>query len=97
MSFIDFVIGALFMNAMPHLVFGLTNTHFLGMFGYSAKGNILYGIIQFVIGLLLYTYTYGYETLLDNGFLVGGLTILVSYFLLGKFMVQLYGKRKKVE
>jgi len=97
MSFIDFIIGALFMNAMPHLVFGLTKTHFLGMFGYSAKGNILYAVVQFVIASGLYVYNYGYEHLLANGILVGGITVLVLYFVLGKFMVQLYAKQKNVE
>ncbi|MEM6721825.1 MAG: hypothetical protein AAF611_21030 [Bacteroidota bacterium] len=95
MSLIDFIIGALCMNAMPHLVFGQTKTHFLGMFGYSANGNILYAVIQFVIAVFLYVYNYGYEHIVDNGFVVGSVTVLVLYFILGKFMVQLYGKQKK--
>ena len=35
MNLIDFIIGALIANAIPHLIFGLTKTHFLGLFGYS--------------------------------------------------------------
>jgi hypothetical protein len=95
MNVIDFIIGALVVNAMPHLIFGLTNTHFLGMFGYSPKGNITYAILQFVICIALYCYQYDYETLLDNGFLVGGLTVLILYFLFGKLLVQFYGKQAK--
>ncbi len=41
MNIVDFIIGALLMNAMPHLIFGLTKTYFLGLFGYRPKGNIV--------------------------------------------------------
>ena len=83
------------MNAMPHLIFGLTKTHFLGMFGYSFKGNILYATLQFVACIVIYYLNYGYEALLDNGFLIGGLTVLILYFLFGKILVQFYGRREK--
>jgi len=53
MQIIEFFIGALLVNAMPHLIFGLTKTHFLGLFGYSPKGNIGYAILQFIIALVL--------------------------------------------
>ena len=95
MTFTDFIIGALAANAMPHLIFGLTKTHFLGMFGYSPKGNITYAVLQFVICIGLYCYTYGYNILLDNGFLVGALTVLLLYFVFGKLLVQFYGKQEK--
>ncbi len=95
MNYIDFIIGALAMNAMPHLIFGLTKTHFLGLFGYSAKGNISYAILQFIICLVLFNYKYSLETLIENGFLIGGLTVLVLYFILGKIVVQFYGKQHK--
>ena len=95
MNIIDFIIGALVVNAMPHLIFGLTNTHFLGLFGYSPKGNIAYAVLQFVLCLVLFSYQYGYEALLDNGFLVGGLTVLILYFIFGKLLAQFYGKQDK--
>ncbi|WP_040282861.1 hypothetical protein [Psychroserpens damuponensis] len=95
MNLIDFIIGALAVNAMPHLIFGLTKTHFLGLFGYSAKGNIAYALLQFVVCLALYMYNYGYETLLNNGILIGGLTVLLLYFIFGKILVVFYGKQKK--
>ena len=93
MTIIDFIIGGLFANAMPHLIFGQTKTHFLGQFGYSPKGNIAYALIQFVLGLSLYFYNYGFETLLQNGFLIGGLSVLIAYFVLGKFLVGFYGAK----
>lgn len=93
MTLIDFIIGALFANAMPHLVLGLTRTHFLGLFGYSPKGNILYAVLQFIIGLSLYSYYYKIQTILENGFLIGALCVLLAYFILGKFMVSFYEKK----
>lgn len=95
MNFIDFIIGALLVNAMPHLIFGLTKSHFLGMFGYSPMGNICYAILQFVICIGLFCFKYGFNNLLENGYLVGGLAVLVLYFIFGKALVQFYKKQKK--
>lgn len=95
MNFIDFIIGALLVNAMPHLIFGLTKSHFLGMFGYSPKGNIIYAILQFVICLGLFCYNYGYSSLLKNGYLVGGLAVLVLYFVFGGILVKFYKNQEK--
>ncbi len=93
MTLLDFLIGALLANAMPHLIFGLTKTHFLGMFGYSPKGNIIYAILQLILCLALFLFNYGYKELLDNGYLLGGITVLILYFIFGKFLVKFYGKR----
>ncbi|QHI36125.1 hypothetical protein IMCC3317_14790 [Kordia antarctica] len=95
MNLLDFIIGALLANAMPHLIFGLTKTHFLGMFGFSPKGNIMYAILQFVICILLFYFNYGLNTLLENGFLLGGIAIVVLYFIFGKILVNFYGEKKK--
>ncbi|WP_375238498.1 hypothetical protein [Aurantibacter sp.] len=93
MNLIDFFIGALLVNAMPHLIFGLTKTYFLGLFGYSPKGNIAYAVLQFIICLVLFHFNYGLDLLIENGFLIGGLIVLVLYFILGKVMVVFYGKQ----
>lgn len=95
MNLIDFIIGGLLANAIPHLIFGLTKTHFLGMFGYSSKGNILYAILQLVLCVILFCVKYGYKELLANGFLIGGITVLALYFVFGKFLVLFYGRQKK--
>ncbi|CAM3848464.1 MULTISPECIES: hypothetical protein [Flavobacterium] len=94
MNAIDFIIGALLVNAMPHLIFGLTKTHFLGLFGYSPNGNITYAILQFFLCVLLYYINYDYKELLNNGYLIGGVTVLGLYFIFGKFLVKFYGKQK---
>ncbi len=96
MNFIDFIIGALLVNAMPHLIFGLTKSHFLGMFGYSSKGNIIYAILQFIICLGLFWFNYGCNALLENGCLIGGLTVLVLYFVFGKFLVKFYKNQENI-
>ena len=94
MNLIDFIIGGLLANAMPHLIFGLTKTHFLGLFGYSPKGNIMYAIVQFILCIILYCLNYEYKNLLENGYLVGAITVLVLYFIFGKFLVKFYGKKE---
>ncbi len=95
MTLIDFIIGGLLANAMPHLIFGLTKTHFLGLFGYSPKGNIIYAMLQFILCIILFFYNHGYEALLENGYLVGGIVVLILYFIFGKILVQFYGKQDK--
>lgn len=94
MNITNFLIGALLANAIPHLIFGLTKTHFLGMFGYSPKGNITYAVLQFILCIGLFCYNYGYKSLLENGFLIGGLTVLILYFIFGKVLVKFYGKKE---
>jgi hypothetical protein len=94
MNLIDFIIGGLLANAMPHLIFGLTNTHFLGLFGYSAKGNIMYALLQFTLCIILLLVNYNFSQLLNNGILIGGLTVLVLYLVFGKFLVKFYQKKQ---
>lgn len=94
MNFIDFIIGALIANAMPHLIFGLTKTHFLGLFGFSPKGNICYAVVQFLIAFLIFYNNYDYNVILDNGFLVGGTTVLILYFIFGKLLVKYFGSKR---
>jgi hypothetical protein len=94
MNLIDFIIGGLLANAMPHLIFGLTNTHFLGLFGYSAKGNIMYALLQFTLCIILLLVNYNFSQLLNNGILIGGLTVLVLYIVFGKFLVKFYQKKQ---
>ena len=94
MNFIDFIIGGLLMNAMPHLIFGLTNTHFLGMFGYSAKGNIVYALLQFLLCLILLFINYNFSELLNNGILIGSFTVLFLYLIFGKLLVKFYQNKQ---
>lgn len=92
MNIIDFIIGGLLMNAMPHFIFGITKTRFLGLFGFSSTGNIIYGVVQFVICMVLFQINYGLEAILTNGIFAGCLSILVLYFLLGKLVLKFYNR-----
>lgn len=92
MDLTDFILGVLVANALAHLIIGLTKIRFLGLFGYSPAGNIAYGILQFIVALILAFVKYGFEAILNNGLLLGTLTVLVVYLLLGKFLVRLFSE-----
>jgi hypothetical protein len=96
MTLIDFIIGALVANAIPHLIFGLTKTHFLGLFGYSPKGNITYAVLQLLLSIIILYFNYGFQELFENGFLIGSITVLCLYFIFGKILVKFYGKQKPI-
>ncbi|GAA3519005.1 hypothetical protein GCM10022393_36460 [Aquimarina addita] len=92
MDIIDFLIGAFLANAMPHFIFGITKTKFLGMFGYSPKGNIIYALVQFIICVVLITLKYEFATILTNGLFIGGFMVLFLYFIFGKFLLDQFNK-----
>jgi hypothetical protein len=93
MNLIDFIIGVLIANAMPHFIFGITKTHFLGLFGYSPKGNIYYAILQLALSAILFFIQYNFEDLATNGYLIGALAVLVCYLILGKKMLNNFNKK----
>ena len=93
MNVIDFIIGALIVNSLAHTIFGITKTRYLGLFGYSPKGNIGYGVLQLVIVLILLFVNYSYKEILENGFVIGGLFVLLLFLFFGNFSLKLF-KRK---
>ena len=92
MNLIEFIIGALIVNSLAHTIFGITKTRYLGLFGYSPKGNIAYGVLQLVIALILLFVNYSYEEILQNGFVLGGLFVLLLFLFFGKFSLKLFSK-----
>jgi len=94
MNLIDFIIGGLLMNAMPHFIFGITKTKFLGLFGFSPKGNIAYAALQFVICLMLFHITYDIKNILSNGIVVGSAAVLILYFIFGVLVLKFYNKKQ---
>lgn len=92
MDLTDFIIGVLLANALAHLIIGLTKIRFLGLFGYSPAGNITYGILQFIAAFVLALVKYGFEAILNNGLLLGMLSVLVVYLVMGKFLVRLFSE-----
>lgn len=94
MNLIDFIIGGLLMNAMPHFIFGITNVKYLGMFGFSTTGNIVYSLLQFGVCLILFHLQYDITHLFENGMFMGGLTVLISFYLFGRILFKLFNRKK---
>jgi len=82
--------GFFLMNAMPHLLFGLIRLRFLSLFGFSDRGNLLYALVNILIALFIYHSQYDIATLLDDGLMIGALTILGVYAITGRFFVRLF-------
>ena len=81
------------MNAIPHFIFGITNVKYLGMFGFSTKGNIAYSLLQFFVCMILFHIQYGITNLLSNGIFVGGLTVLILFYMFGKMLFNIFNRK----
>lgn len=95
MNWIDFIIGATLMNAMPHLVLGIWKGRMLSGFGFGNKQNIAYGLLNFGISIGLFIYKYGTVKFLDNGIYVGATTLLLIYFVTGQLWYKLFNKNQR--
>lgn len=93
MKAIDFVIGALLMNAMPHLVLGIWKGRMFSAFGFGNRQNIAYACVCLVAALGLFIYRYGIAGLTENGIFTGALSLLLIYFATGYFWYQLFNKK----
>lgn len=91
--FLDFIIGVLLMNSLPHFVLGITKTRFLGMFGYKPAANIWYSIVQLALALVLFHINHGIETILDNGIVLGAACTGILFLLFGKAILKFYQKK----
>ncbi|MFK7827104.1 MAG: hypothetical protein AB8G05_23375 [Oligoflexales bacterium] len=91
-SLIDFLVGFLLANAIPHFVIGAMDIRFLSLFGFGSKQNIFYSIwnIAWALGLSLYFRGSGW--ILNNGIFLGVSFIFIAYVFTGRF---LYKKWKK--
>jgi hypothetical protein len=92
MNFIEFLIGGLVANGLVHFIVGITKVKFLGLFGYSPKGNVAYGVLQFVVAIGLILFHYSFQKLLSNGLLIGALSVFVAFLIFGPFLVRFYSK-----
>lgn len=90
---IDFFIGFALMNGMSHIIISLTKIRFFGLFGFAPKDNRNYGLLNFLIFLILFQIQYGLQNLLNNGFVIGSLFIVVAYLITGKYFVKKFGKQ----
>ncbi len=92
-TWLDFLTGLFFMNAMPHLLFGIIRLRFLSAFGFSAVGNLVYALLNLIIAGGLYHYQYGIESIINDGIVVGSLTILVIYLFIGRILINLFQEK----
>ena len=89
---VDFFIGLFLANAMPHFILGITKTKFLGPFGYSPIGNIVYAAIQFIISLILIHIQYGLAIIFKNGMLLAAVLVMTMFFIFGKIVLRFYNR-----
>jgi len=79
---------------MPHFVLGVWEGRMLSIFGIGNKQNIAYSFLNFSFAMGLFLYQYGVDQILTNGIFLGALTILVLYYLTGRFFRNLFKETK---
>lgn len=90
---LDFLIGVLLINSLPHFVLGITKTRFLGMFGYKPIANIWYAVIQFILALVLFHIQHGIAAILENGIFLGAACACLLFLVFGKSILKFYQKK----
>lgn len=95
MNWIDFIIGGLLMNAMPHFILGTWNQRMLSAFGFGDNANKIYGILCFVAATSLFIYTYGLDAMLANGIYMGATAVLFAFFFVGWFWKKIFTKKEE--
>ncbi|MCP4440151.1 MAG: hypothetical protein GY810_14505 [Aureispira sp.] len=89
---IDFFIGFLLMNAMPHFILGIYKGRMLSAFGFSAKANLAYGLLNYSLSIGLFAFQYGLGDLLNHPTYLGALVVMTIYVLTGQFWYNLFQK-----
>jgi hypothetical protein len=87
---IDLIIGITLINALPHMLVGYGNIRFLGLFGYGNLPNIAYAALSTIISITLFSWKYGMEGWMTNGIYVGGILVLLAYWILGKWLIKIF-------
>lgn len=90
---LDFLIGVLLINSLPHFVLGITKTRFLGMFGYKPIANIWYAVVQFLLALVLFHIQHGIAAILENGIFLGAACTCLLFLIFGKSILKFYQKK----
>lgn len=90
MNWIDFIIGFLLMNAMPHFVLGTWGVRILSGFGFGDKANQFWAYANLTLSWGLFSFTYGIEGLLNHGIYAGALTLLVIFWVASPLWKKLF-------
>ena len=93
MDIIDFLIGLTMVNAIPHFVLGVWKGRMLSLFGFGNKQNIAYGVLNFILSFSLFHYKYGIDSVLENGMFVGGMFVVIAYFIIGQFLYKIWHEK----
>lgn len=93
MNWIDFVIGALLMNAMPHYVLGVWKAKMLSGFGTGNTKNIVWGLINAIASFTLFFVNYGWRGLETHPMFCGAAFILIMFLITSWFWQWWYYKR----
>lgn len=91
---IDFFTGLTLVNVIPHYLVGLLNVRFLGLYGYSSKGNIAYSWTSFIASLILFHINYGLGSILEHTWFLGGVFVVLAYLILGNFLIKMFKEKK---
>ncbi|MEY4875742.1 MAG: hypothetical protein RL708_891 [Bacteroidota bacterium] len=92
MNYIDLIIGATLMNAMPHYVLGVWKGKMVSGFGVGNTKNIVWGFCNFLVSIGLFVYKYGFNGLVENQLYVGALFILITFFITSYFWYKYFSK-----
>ena len=89
---LDFLMGLFLANALPHYMVGILNVRFLSLFGYSGHSNIYYGYFCVGLSLIFFHLNYGIVTLSSHAVYLGGLSLVIIYFITGRFLIKFFQK-----
>jgi len=85
-SFVDFIVGFLMLGAMAHVVASRAEISFPSAFGYSAKANLIHGLLVAFIAVDIYFFSYGFAATIGNGMLMGMVDLIILYALFGRIL-----------
>ncbi|MGL5891787.1 MAG: hypothetical protein ACRC3B_17980 [Bacteroidia bacterium] len=92
---IDFLTGALLINAMPHYVLGVWKAKMLSGFGVGNTKNISRGLANAVASLALFISNYGLNGFTEHPFYSGAAFILIVFLGSSWFWQWWFYKRKQ--
>lgn len=85
-SFVDFIVGFLMVGAMAHVVASCAEISFPSAFGYSAKANLIHGLLAAFIAVDIYFFSYGFAATIGNSMLMGMFDLIILYALFGRML-----------
>jgi len=99
MSFLwlDFLVGFLVLGSFVHLVMAYNNKPFPSVFGNSAMANAIYSEVVVVLAVGAYVFLNDFQTLMNNGVLLGMMDMYVCYLVFGRWITRRFSSERKSE